>query len=348
MLVASTAASYDVSAETAFAAGMELRHAGRPVEALREFRRAARLNPKLPFVHREIGLILLDRRDFEGAAKALRVAVQQDAADLESRYNLALSLANAGLTHEGMLELHSVLQRRPDWAQAWFGVGHVAVMQARIEEAERAFRRAVELDPKLFRAHFELGKILEEKGDVGGAIGAFSAGLQADPDSAAARYRLAKLLRSAGREEDAAREFLKTRELRDQRGRGEQAAAAYKRGVELLERGDDAGAIEELKRALELRPEFPEVSALLADAYQRHGDALERSAKLASAAAEYELALELAPQPELANHIGVLLAKLARTDEAVAAFRRALALRPGYPAAATNLRHALEVKGSAR
>jgi tetratricopeptide (TPR) repeat protein len=348
LLVTSTAASYQPSAETAFAAGVQFRHAGKQVEALREFRRAARINPKLPFVQREIGLILLDRRDFDGAASAFRLAIQQDANDLDSRYNLALSLANAGRMHDGMAELEAILQRRPNWALAWFGVGHISAMQARSQEAEQAFRKAVDLDPQLFRPQFELGKILEERGDTEGAIAAFSAGLQANPDSAAARYRLAKLLRQAGREEDAAREFLKTRSLQDQRSRGEQAAAAYTRGAGDLEKGDDAGAIGELKRALELRPDFPEVRALLAEAYQHRGDALERSGSLASAAAEYRLAMELAPQPELANHIGVLLAKLGRTDDAIAMFRRALGLKPEYPGATTNLQHALEMKGSQR
>src|SRR6476646_10758397 len=96
LLVTSTAASCQPSAETAFAAGVRLRHAGNQVDALREFRRAARINPKLPFVQREIGLILLDRRDFDGAASSFRLAIQQDANDLDSRYNLGLSLANAG------------------------------------------------------------------------------------------------------------------------------------------------------------------------------------------------------------------------------------------------------------
>ena len=58
--------------------------------------------------------------------------------------------------------------------------------------------------------------------------------------------------------------------------------------------------------------------------------------------------MELAPTPELANHIGVLLAKLGRTEEAVAMFRRALADKPGYAAASTNLQHALELNGAGR
>jgi tetratricopeptide (TPR) repeat protein len=76
--------------------------------------------------------------------------------------------------------------------------------------------------------------------------------------------------------------------------------------------------------------------------------AIEEEGRLEEAAAEYQLAMEFAPSPELANHIGVLLAKLGRTKEAIALFRRALADKPGYAAASTNLQHALELESAGR
>jgi tetratricopeptide (TPR) repeat protein len=348
VLAAATATPQQPSAESLLAAAIELRDSGKQVEALREFRRAAHLNPRLRFVHREIGLILLDRRDFAGAASAFQIAAQQDPEDRESRYNLALSLANAGQKQQGLRQLRSMLQRSPDWGLAWFGLGHVYTMLGRKADAEHAFRKAVQLDGQLFRAHFELGKILEDKGDLEGAIEAFSASIRVAPDSAAARFRLAKLLRQTGRQEESVQQFRATRDLRDQRGRGEQAAAAYARGLTLLEQKQHASAIDELKHALELRPDFPETRAALAEAYQQQAISMEQAGQFAGAAAGYQLAMDLAPSPELANHIGVLLAKLGRTREAVAMFRRALADKPGYAAAATNLQHALELNGDGR
>jgi tetratricopeptide (TPR) repeat protein len=348
VLGVASAAPQQPSAESVFARAIDLRDSGRQVEALREFRRAARLNPKLRFVHREIGLILLERRDFAAAASEFQMAAQQDSQDRESRYNLALSLANAGQRQRGLKELRVILQGSPDWGLAWFGLGHVYAMLDRKVDAEQAFRKAVQLDGQLFRAHFELGKILEEKGDLDGAIDAFSAGIRVAPDSAAARFRLAKLLRQAGRQGEAAEQYRATRDLRDQRGRGEQAAAAYARGVALVEQKQYATAIRELKQALELRPDFPETRAALAEAYQQQAITLEQAGKLAEAAAEYQLAMEHAPSPELATHIGVLLAKVGRTSEAIAMFRRALADKPDYAAASTNLQHALELSGSSR
>jgi len=348
VLTGATATPQQKPAESLFAAAIELRDSGKQIEALREFRRAARVDPKLRYVHREIGLILLDRRDFAAAASEFQIAAQQDPEDLPSRYNFALSLANAGQKQEGLRQLRTILQRSPGWGLAWFGLGHVYTMLGRKAEAEQAFRKAVQLDDQLFRAHFELGKLLEEKGDVEAAIEAFSAGIRLAPDSASARFRLAKLLRQAGRQEESAEQFRATRDLRDQRGRGEQAAAAYAAGLALLQQKQYSAAIGELKQARELRPDFPETQTALAEAYQQRAIAIEQTGNLAEATADYQLAMELAPSPELANHIGVLLAKLGRTKEAVAMFRRALADKPGYAAASTNLQHALELKGAGR
>jgi tetratricopeptide (TPR) repeat protein len=328
-------------ARKSLAKAVEMRDAGKKVEALREFRRAARLDPTLPNVHREIGLILLDRRDFQRAARAFRVAVQRDQKDDDSRYNLALSLANAGEFDGAIKAIQSVLERRPDWAQAWFGLGHIRAIENKKADAEAALRKAVSLDAALHRAQFELGKLLDERGDRDGAIEAFSVGVRAAPNSPATRYRLATLLRQAGRREEAAREFQAVRELREKNARGEQAALAYRQGMTLANQGDDAGAIRELRRALELRPDFPELREALAQAHEQRGIALEKRGDVAGAIEQFRLSSEVVPQPEIENHIGVLLAKSGRVEDAIPYFRRALELRPDYPSAKVNLQQAL-------
>ena len=108
----SSAAPQQPSAESCVCPAIELRDSGKQVEALREFRRAARLNPKLRYVQREIGLILLERRDFAAAASEFQIAAQQDPQDRESRYNFALSLANAGQRQRGLKELRAFCSGR--------------------------------------------------------------------------------------------------------------------------------------------------------------------------------------------------------------------------------------------
>ena len=325
------------AAQTHFARAVELRHSGNTLDALREFRLAVKAEPAMSEAHREIGLILLDRRDFAGAAAAFRRAVERNQEDVQTRYNLALSLTNAGQPSEGVRELNAILKARPDWGLAWFGLGHAHTRAGRVAAAEAAYRKAVELDATLFRAHFELGKLLDEKGDRAGAIEAFTAGVKLSPDSTSARFRLATLLQQSGRREEAAREFAAVRKMREERQRGEQAALAYRQGIRYLESGDSAAAVRELRRAVDSRPDFPESRAALAEAYERSGD-------IPSAVTEFRKALELAPSAETANHVGVLLAKTGRIDEAVSAFRRALEIDPAHANATRNLNQALTLQ----
>src|SRR5690242_995343 len=79
-----------------FQHGIALREQGDLPGALDYFRRAAKLDTSLPHVHREIGLILIEQRDFSGAVVEFRTVVEADPGDFQSRYNLALGLANAG------------------------------------------------------------------------------------------------------------------------------------------------------------------------------------------------------------------------------------------------------------
>ena len=329
-----------------FREGLRLRDEGKKIQALQEFRRAAKLDPQLPGVDREIGLILLDRRDFPGAGAAFRTAARRDPADFESRYNLALSLANAGKKQEGVQEIKALLRDKPGWGQAYFGLGHIYALQGRAAEAEQELRTALRLDSTLFRAYFELGKILEQKGDREGAIQAFSAGARLSPDSAAARFRLATLLRQAGRAKEAEAEFSAVRELRDTRFRGEQSALAYQQGMAHLESGEVLTAIRELKRAFELRPDFPEIRDALADAHERQAVAFEEKGEIPAAIEQFRLALALSPSAGTENHVGVLLARTGRVEEAIESFRRALKLQPGHANAEVNLSRALELKSS--
>lgn len=329
------------TAESVFASAVDLRDAGNQIEALRQFRVAARLNPKLPHVHSEIGLILLDRRDFAGAVSAFRSAVQQDRGDLQSRYNLALSLTNGGQKQAGIHELKQLLGERPNWGLAWFGLGHIYASQGRPADAESALRKAVVLDSQLHRAYFELGKLLADKKDLAGAIESISAGLRAAPNSAAMHFQLAKFLRESGREEEAEREFLIVRKLQNSKLHGEQAAAAYSRATRLLQVDDYEGAIHELTTAIDLRPDFPETQAALANAHEGLGAKKEQAGDTEGALEHYLAALDYAATPEVANHVGVLLAKSGRTQEAIPFFRRALSMNPTFKNAEQNLQRAL-------
>jgi protein O-GlcNAc transferase len=326
---------------------VELRAAGDAAGALEQLRAALKADPKLAAAHREAGAILLERREFAAAAEAFRQAWLLHPRDREARYNYAMALANAGRKEEGLKELDALRAALPRYALAHFGAGHVRAELGQTEAAERDFRQAVRLDPALFRAHFELGRLRERQGDDAGALAAYRAALERNPGLTAARYRLAALLRKAGDHAAADAELQTVRRLLAARQRGEQAGAAYLKGLDLLAQGDTAGGVAELSRARQLRPDFEEIASALAAAYTRWAVEAEQQGQVDAAVERFRQALALEPDPEMENHTGVLLAQSGRLAEAIRHFRAALALRPGYPSAQRNLEQALRIAGQA-
>ncbi len=327
--------------------GIELRDAGDAPGALRQFQRALELNPKLAGVHREVGLLLLQRRDFSAAAESFRLAWTLQPADLDSQYNHALALANAGKKQEAVGLLQQLALRKPEFALAHFGLAHVRAELGHLDAAERDFRNALRFDPSLDRARYELGRLLERKGAAQDAIAVYRSVIGRKPEFTAARYRLAALLRQSGDELGAKAELDAVRQIMTRRSKGERAGSAYLNGLNLIDQGKFEEGIRELERARESRPDFEEIGAALATAWEQWAVEAEQQRNVDEAVRRFGQALRFEPKAEIENHVGVLLAKSGRLDEAMARFRAALALRPGYASARQNLDRAVALKGQA-
>ena len=88
--------------------------------------------------------------------------------------------------------------------------------------------------------------------------------------------------------------------------------------------------IELLKKALELKPNYP-------DAHNNLGNALKEQGDLDAAIASYNTALQLKPNyPEAHNNLGNALNEQGDLDAAIASYNTALQLKPNYPDAHWN------------
>ncbi|HXQ68148.1 MAG TPA: tetratricopeptide repeat protein [Alphaproteobacteria bacterium] len=139
-----------------------------------------------------------------------------------------------------------------------------------------------------------------------------------------------------------------------------------------LELGEHAQATALYRKALALRPDYPDVEYNLALALERSG-ALEAAAEAYRAAlarhpdlvpawhnlgtvllglgqpeeavAAYRRALAFGPLAESERSLGIALERLGQLEEAVAAYRRALALKPDWSVAHNNLAYGLLALG---
>jgi tetratricopeptide (TPR) repeat protein len=142
--------------------------------ALKELETAAKLNPRLPFVHYFLGAV------------ARRLGNQMRARD----------------------EFLADVAIEPDVALDYDQLGSVSLALSQPSEAERYFRQAIRLQPDLASSHFGLAKLLVERKDWKDALVQIDAAARLVPDSAAIHYVRAQVLRGSGREAEAKREFL--------------------------------------------------------------------------------------------------------------------------------------------
>ena len=231
--------------------------------------------------------------------------------------------------------------------------------------AERALRKALELEPGHARAHNELAFVLGLQARYEEALPHHAAALKGLPDDAQAHTNHGLALYALGKLDEALAEYREALRLDptlatahnnagivlERHGRAPEAIAAYREAVRL----DPAyaKAHNNLGLALQLQGRLDEAiahheAALRADpAYAEAHDALGRACaaqgRLAAAAAAYRKALELDPRYVRAhNDLGIVLAKQGDLEAAAASFREALRLDPASRDAQSNLRLALE------
>jgi predicted O-linked N-acetylglucosamine transferase (SPINDLY family) len=108
--------------------------------------------------------------------------------------------------------------------------------------------------------------------------------------------------------------------------------------IEAQRRGDTAQAARLYREVLSLDPRHEAACGNLAIIAAQQGD-------LAAAERLFRQALALAPNPEGFNNLGTLLLQQGRPADAIAAHRRAIALRPDYAAAHLALGNALTQHG---
>ncbi len=151
-----------------------LRHQGRVREALALMHEATLLDPDSDYVWQSYGHMLLDARDYRGAERAFRKAIELAPDRFEQRFRLGTAL----------------YYQKPARAGA-------------LAEAADAFRAAIRVTPSDARAHFSLGRCLQEEGrpaDRPEAIAAYRAAVRCRPNYAEAHRNLGQLLAQTGRE----------------------------------------------------------------------------------------------------------------------------------------------------
>ena len=180
-----------------------------------------------------------------------------------------LTSANAAAVEQELRQLITAGNRGADS----FGLfGMCQLLQNRPEEAERAFREALKLDPGHYRSLVNLGGLLLKGGRLQEAVPLLENSLQhtrqGSPESLAALTNLAVAQSQLGRSIEAAQLVLRIFRIKPDHLQPDKLVTA---ATSLEEMGDDPAAIE-LLQYLRSRLRDPGINRRLAEALERFGD----------------------------------------------------------------------------
>ena len=148
--------------------------------ALDEFAQAARIDPKLTFVHYFLGAVYRRQNELETSKQEF--------------------LKDAAI--------------EPDVAYNYDALGAVCYALNQIPEAERYFREALRLDAGLGASDYGLAKIYKQQGKYAAALELLRAAGEIDPHSASVYYLRGQILFATGRRGEAKSQFAEAAHLK--------------------------------------------------------------------------------------------------------------------------------------
>ncbi len=203
--------------------------------------------------------------------------------------NLAQVLQWAGKEEESGRIARRAAELAPDDAESQYLAGCDHQRLGDTARAEACYRRALELNPRYFRAHNNLGLLLADRGDLSGAVAHFRRATELRSDFAEAHHNLGVALERAG---DLAAAIAS--EERAIAAAPEFAEAHAMLGKLLARGGDLDAAVAAYRRAIAIDDGF-------AEAHHNLGIVRARQSRLDAAAACFRRALEIRPEYESAR-----------------------------------------------
>jgi len=293
-------------------------------------RGAIDIDPKLAKVQAELGRLELAKGDLPSAQKWLEAALDLDPELAEARGNLAMVYAKKGDLVSAEKLLRQALEDDPQYKEGHLNLAMILAQQNRKPDAERELDNAVALAPKDPATLSTVGKANVQMGNTSEGVALLRKVVDLAPDLAAAHLDLALALADSFDLPAALAQTSEAVRLAPQSG-----VAHFYRGRILYDLGRSSEAQTEFETACRLNAELPEPRYFLALIDKQQG-------KYGLAASLLEETVKLQPGNVMAwDMFGQCLEQESKTAEAVAAWRKAVAINPKFSQALFSLAHTL-------
>lgn len=309
-------------------------------------------------------LTFLQSRQYADSNTLYRTTIARNPESLLARNNLAADLLDGPKEGwaEAMIQAQEAVRIDPRDAPAHNNLGLSYQRAERYEDAVREQREAVRLDPNLASAHSNLGISLAALGRKDEAVAHYQQSLKIFPAQPEVLHNLAKLLAIERRyaeaipyAKEAARMAPQSPEIQlnyantlHASGAAEEAIPIYLAALSLQPNWGEAEhnlgmALQRTGKNDDALVAFLEAERLMPSAYLVQvslGRLLVAMNRLDEAAAHLVKAAQLSEGPRAAdiyNELGVVLARMGRTEPAAQAFQLAIQIRPDLTSARENL-----------
>ena len=167
-------------------------------------------------------------------------------------YNiLGVLLKNQQRYEEAEQAYRQAIELDPNYAKAYYNLGILLDDQQRYDEAEQVFRQTIELDPEYAWAYNHLGILLADQQRDAEAEQAYRQAIEHDPDDAKAYYNLGILLYNQQRYDEAEQAYRQAIEHDP-----DDAWAYYNFACLYALQHDVEHALEYLQRSIDFKPKY--------------------------------------------------------------------------------------------
>jgi len=163
-------------------------------EAADEFRQALVTKPDSISAHLNLGAVLTQTGDMQGAITQFEAALGIDPRNTIAHYNLAVLWANQNKSAQAITHLQSVLSVDPNDLSARLLLGQQLSQSGRLQEALAAFSAVVQADPDNEDALLEQVRLLHRKHQYETALASLETGYARHPQRGRTTVLLAYLL----------------------------------------------------------------------------------------------------------------------------------------------------------
>lgn len=187
-------------------------------EALREYKEAIRLAPKMSAAYNDAGSAFFALGRYQEAVESFRQSINLDPQFAQAYFNLGLMYLKQGREAEATQVFQSA-------ANAYLVSGEEHLKASRLKEAEEAFLGVVRIDPHFYLPYLKLSFIYEDQLRHAEAIQAALKALALQPRAVSAHYILGRAYLALGQKSRAVEEYERLRSTSD----AEDARELYRR-----------------------------------------------------------------------------------------------------------------------